>query len=258
MTGRLLSLQLFQWCRRSRSIFTNPRFFTSVAEETKTSEPTIDVESKNQRGVRLPAHEYFPKYAEYLLNMLPRYIEQANLYKDELTIYISPNSLIPVMTFLRDHSNAEFKSLVDISGVDYPGREARFELVYHLLSIRYSARLRVKTYASEVQGVPSLAGIFASANWFEREIWDMYGVRFEGHPDLRRILTDYGFKGHPFRKDFPLTGYVEVRYDEEQKRVVVEPIQMTQEYRRFDLGSPWQQIPKKDPVKSDVKQGEKQ
>lgn len=189
--------------------------------------------------------DYLKDFAKYIMTMLPRYVEKANLFHDELTLYVTPAALVPVMTFLRDHSNTQFKSLMDITGADYPGRERRFEVIYHMLSVRYNARIRVKTYASEVQGVPSLAQLFASANWFEREIWDMFGVQFVDHPDLRRILTDYGFEGHPFRKDFPLTGYVEVRYDEEKKRVVAEPLQMTQEYRKFDLGNPWRTLPKK-------------
>jgi NADH dehydrogenase (ubiquinone) Fe-S protein 3 len=144
-----------------------------------------------------------------------------------------------------------------VSGADYPGRARRFEIVYHLLSVRYNARLRVKTYASETEGIPSLTGLFASANWYEREIWDLYGVLFAGHPDLRRILTDYGFRGHPLRKDFPLTGYVEVRYDEEKKRVVVEPLQMTQAYRRFDLGTPWRTLPTKEPGQGAISMDQK-
>lgn len=131
---------------------------------------------------------------------------------------------------------------MDISGADYPTRSQRFEVVYHLLSVQYNARIRVKTYADEVHPVPSATSVFRSADWYEREIWDMYGVFFIGHPDLRRILTDYGFEGHPLRKDFPLTGYTEVRYDEEKKRVVSEPLQLTQVFRNFEANSPWEQV----------------
>ena len=144
------------------------------------------------------------------------------------------------MTFLRDDSNCLFKMLIDVCGVDYPDREERFEVVYHLLSLKHNQRLRVKIAAGEEQPVPSIAGVFSAAGWFEREAWDLYGIYFADHPDLRRLLTDYGFEGHPLRKDFPLTGYVEVRYDNEQKRVVYEPVKLTQEFRTFDFESPWE------------------
>lgn len=218
--------------------------FPALSRRMATNTPTSVSPSQT------PPHPVDLKsYGEYLVQLMPRYIQRVSLYKDELTLYCSPCSLIPLMTFLRDHSNCHYKSLMDIAGVDYPTRSsARFEVVYHLLSIRYNARLRVKTYASETSSVPSLTGLFSSANWFEREVWDMFGILFSGHPDLRRILTDYGFEGHPFRKDFPLTGYTEVRYDDEKKRVIVEPLEMTQEYRKFDLGSPWEQVPSKNVV----------
>ena len=164
------------------------------------------------------------------------------MVKDELTLYIAPSAVEPVLLFLRDHAQTQFKACMDISGADYPTRSQRFEVVYHLLSVRYNARIRVKTYADEVTPVPSATGIFRSADWYEREIWDMYGVFFVGHPDLRRILTDYGFEGHPLRKDFPLSGYSEVRYDEEKKRVVHEPLQLAQAFRDFSGTSPWEQV----------------
>jgi NADH dehydrogenase (ubiquinone) Fe-S protein 3 len=188
-------------------------------------------------------HTDLSHYGSYLASMLPKYIQRVTLYKDELSLHVSPSGLIPVMTFLRDHSKCLFRSLMDISGVDYPKREYRFEMNYHLLSVEYNRRIRVKTFASETSGIPSMTCLFPSANFHERENWDMFGVLFEGHPDLRRILTDYGFQGHPFRKDFPLTGYTEVRYDEEKKRVVIEPLEMTQEYRRFHLSNAWEQVP---------------
>lgn len=181
-------------------------------------------------------------YGSYLLSCLPKLVQQISVVRDELTLYVAPSALIPTLTFLRDHTNCQFKQLIDISGVDYPSREKRFEVVYHLLSIRYGSRIRVKTYSDEINGVPTACGIFNSANWYEREVWDLYGVWFMDHPDLRRILTDYGFEGHPLRKDFPLTGYTEVRYSEEHKRVVYEPLQLTQAFRNFESTSPWEMV----------------
>lgn len=151
--------------------------------------------------------------------------------------------MLQTLTFLRDHSSCQYKSVVDISGADYPTREKRFEVVYHLLSVHHNSRIRVKTYADEVSPVPSIVSLFGGADWYEREIWDLYGVFFSNHPDLRRILTDYGFEGHPLRKDFPLTGYVEVRYDEEKKRVVQEPLQLSQAFRDLTGAlSPWEGV----------------
>jgi NADH-quinone oxidoreductase subunit C len=149
-------------------------------------------------------------------------------------------AIVKVMTLLRDDEKCLFKLLVDICGVDYPDRAARFEVVYNLLSLKHNIRLRVKVAAAEDQPVPSIAGLYSTAGWFEREAWDLYGIYFADHPDLRRLLTDYGFEGHPLRKDFPLTGYVEVRYDIEQKRVVYEPVNLRQEFRTFDFVSPWE------------------
>ena len=179
-------------------------------------------------------------YGVYLITCLPKYIQQFTVWKDELTLLIAPSALPPVLTFLRDHSASQFKSLVDICGVDFPTRSNRFEVVYNLLSVRHNARIRVKTYADEATPVPSIVEVFQGANWYEREVYDMFGVFFVGHPDLRRLLTDYGFEGHPLRKDFPLTGYVEVRYDEERKRVVYENLELTQAFRNFDTSTPWE------------------
>merc|ERR1719483_1989701 len=148
------------------------------------------------------------------------------------------------MTFLKNHHNAQFGSMADIAGVDIPSRANRFEIVYNLLSFRFNSRIRVKTYTDELTPIDSVNDIFKAANWNEREVWDMYGVYFANHPDLRRILTDYGFEGHPLRKDFPLSGYTEVRYDDEIKRVVVEPIELTQEFRKFEANTPWETFPK--------------
>ena len=158
----------------------------------------------------------------------------------ELTISVGGHNLLEVLSFLRDAPGCEFKILIDICGVDYPNRGRRFDVVYHLLSVAQNSRIRVKAETDETTTVPSSASIYPAANWFEREAFDLYGILFSGHPDLRRILTDYGFSGHPMRKDFPLTGYVEVRYDDEQKRVVYEPVRLTQDFRSFDFLSPWE------------------
>jgi NADH-quinone oxidoreductase subunit C len=158
----------------------------------------------------------------------------------ELTILTAAEEIVRVLTFLRDDPRCLFVSLMDLCGADYPGREKRFDVVYHLISYRHNRRIRLKVEADEVTPVPSVIDVYPTANWFEREAYDLYGVLFSGHPDLRRILTDYGFEGHPLRKDFPLSGFVEVRYDEEQKRVVYEPIKLQQEFRSFDFLSPWE------------------
>ena len=160
--------------------------------------------------------------------------------RDQATLNASADGLIALLTWLKDDSNNLFKQLVDVTAVDYPERAERFDIVYNLLSLRHNLRLRVKIRAGETVSIPSVTGIFSSANWLEREVWDMYGIYFSGHPDLRRILTDYGFEGHPQRKDFPLTGHVELRYDEDQKRVVYEPVKLTQAFRNFDYLSPWE------------------
>jgi NADH/F420H2 dehydrogenase subunit C len=166
-------------------------------------------------------------------------ITDANGDNGEVCLYTKAEHLCEVLSFLRDHSQARFRSMVDICGVDYPEREKRFEVVYLLLSTKYNARIRVKVCVDEYTPVPSVTSIYRAAGWFEREVWDMYGVYFEGHPDLRRILTDYGFEGHPLRKDFPLTGYTEVRYDDSEKRVVSEAVEVSQEFRAFQYSSPW-------------------
>jgi NADH-quinone oxidoreductase subunit C len=158
----------------------------------------------------------------------------------EAILHVARDQIVPVLTQLRDDERLLFKMLVDVTAVDYPDRPERFEVVYHLLSLRYNRRIRLKTTTDEEIPVPSIVSVFSAAGWYEREVWDLFGVAFEGNPDLRRLLTDYGFDGHPLRKDFPLTGYVEVRYDEEQKRVVYEPVKLKQEFRSFDFVSPWE------------------
>jgi NADH-quinone oxidoreductase subunit C len=166
--------------------------------------------------------------------------EAAFISFGELSVVVSRDRIADVLTKLRDDAACQFEVLIDICGVDYPERADRFDVVYHLLSPRLNQRIRVKIATGETTPVPSVNDVFPAANWYEREAYDLYGIRFTGHPDLRRILTDYGFQGHPLRKDFPLTGYVEVRYDDEKKRVVYEPVKLTQEFRDFDFESPWE------------------
>jgi NADH-quinone oxidoreductase subunit C len=158
----------------------------------------------------------------------------------ELTLQVEAEHIVAVMKHLRDDPSCAFQAFVDITAVDWPQRERRFDIVYHLLSPTQNARIRVKIEVGEAMPVASVIAVFPGANWFEREVYDLYGVVFTGHPDMRRILTDYGFEGHPLRKDFPLTGFVEVRFDDEQKRVVYNPVQLAQEFRNFDFLSPWE------------------
>ena len=165
---------------------------------------------------------------------------KVEVIRDELILWVPRTAIVPVLTYLRDDPRCLFKVLVDLCGVDYPERAERFEVVYNLLSLKHNRRIRVKVTTDEETPVPSVVGVHSTAGWFEREAWDMYGIFFADNPDLRRILTDYGFEGHPLRKDFPLTGFVEVRYDEDQKRVVYEPVKLKQEFRSFDFLSPWE------------------
>jgi len=159
---------------------------------------------------------------------------------DELSVNVTLNGLVEFVEFLKNDRNCRFSTLIDITAVDYPTRGQRFDVVYHFLSMYQNHRIRVRVAIREDEIVPSITGVHPSANWFEREVFDMYGVMFSGHPDLRRLLTDYGFRGYPLRKDFPTTGYSEVRYDEKEKRVVYEPVSLVQEYRQFDFMSPWE------------------
>jgi len=161
----------------------------------------------------------------------------------ELTLTVEAADVVRTLSFLRDDPECEFKVLIDICGVDYPNRPRRFDVVYHLLSVAKNQRVRVRVEAEENVPVPSVASVYPAANWFEREAFDMFGILFSGHPDMRRLLTDYGFSGYPLRKDFPLTGYVEVRWDDEHKRVVYEPVKLVQEFRDFDFLSPWEGAP---------------
>lgn len=178
--------------------------------------------------------------AEYMSEKLHGALMRFEFQKDELVLYADAENLIKVLQFLRDDRECLFSTLIDVFGVDYPNKPERFEVIYNLLSLRQNNRVRVVVAVEEDEIVPSVVALFNSALWYEREVWDMYGIPFSGNPDLRRILTDYGFEGHPQRKDFPLTGYVELRYDEEQKRVVYEPVELTQDFRRFDYLSPWE------------------
>jgi NADH-quinone oxidoreductase subunit C len=159
---------------------------------------------------------------------------------DQLTLEIAADDIVRTLTFLRDDPNYAFAVLIDICGVDWPQRARRFDVVYHLLSLAQNRRIRLKVQTDEETPVPSAVGVYPAANWYERETFDMYGITFADHPDMRRLLTDYGFSGYPLRKDFPLTGYVEVRYDEEAKRVVYQPVELVQEFREFDFMSPWE------------------
>jgi NADH-quinone oxidoreductase subunit C len=177
----------------------------------------------------------------YIEKNLPDGIKTVIEYRrGDLVLGVAAKDIILVLTMLRDDPRCQFRQLLDVCGVDFPEREKRFDVVYNLLSLKCNHRIRVVVRVGEEMLVPSVHMVFSSAGWYERETWDMYGVYFSGHPDLRRILTDYGFEGHPQRKDFPLTGYVEVRYDEEKKRVVYEPVKLDQEFRNFDFESPWE------------------
>ena len=176
----------------------------------------------------------------YIAAALPQDVVDTRVSYGELVVHGRLATLTKLLTFLRDDSNCQFKVLVDLTAVDYPEREDRFELVYILLSLSQNQRIKVKLTVGEDVAVPTASEVFSAANWYERETWDMYGIYFSDHPDLRRILTDYGFEGHPLRKDFPLTGRVEVRYDETQKRVVYDPVSLTQDFRSFDFLSPWE------------------
>lgn len=188
------------------------------------------------------ADESLIELKEHIAAGLGDRLTETRIAYGELTIVVPREQIVPVLTYLRDNGRCQFEVLIDICGVDYPARERRFDVVYHLLSVRQNQRVRVSLETDETTPVPSVIGVFPAANWYEREAYDMYGMPFSGHPDLRRLLTDYGFEGHPLRKDFPLSGYVEVRYDDEQKRVVYEKVRLTQEFRNFDFESPWEGV----------------
>ena len=177
---------------------------------------------------------------DHIASLLGKAVLKVELKLGELMVTVQRDQIVPVLTTLRDDPRCLFQQIMDVTAVDYPDRPERFEVVYILLSIKHNQRVRVKLATDEDTPVPSVVPVYSAAGWMERETWDMYGVFFDGHPDLRRILSDYGFEGHPLRKDFPLTGYVECRYDEDQKRVVYEPVRLTQDFRTFDFLSPWE------------------
>lgn len=177
---------------------------------------------------------------QHIAAVLADQVIATSVVHGELMVTARAEQIVKVVSFLRDDPQCLFKVLVDICGADFPERPKRFDVVYNLLSLVHNQRVRVKVEADDLTPVPSVVGVHNSANWFERETWDMYGIMFDGHPDLRRLLTDYGFEGHPLRKDFPLTGFVEVRYDDERKRVVYDPVKLPQEFRKFDFLSPWE------------------
>ncbi|XP_043273956.1 NADH dehydrogenase [ubiquinone] iron-sulfur protein 3, mitochondrial [Venturia canescens] len=223
--------------KRYISIAPSLRYSQTSTETAEESRPTI-------RKINQDALVPLKDFGRYVSECLPKYVQKVQIAAgDELEILVSPDGIIPTLSFLKDHHNAQFASLADITAVDVPSRPYRFELIYCLLSLRFNTRVRVKSYTDELTPIDSATCIFKAANWYEREVWDMFGIFFSDHPDLRRILTDYGFEGHPLRKDFPLTGYIEVRYDDEMKRVVAEPLELTQEFRRFELSAPWEQFP---------------
>lgn len=177
---------------------------------------------------------------DYIAAALPQEVSGFTVAFGELTVHGRADQILKILGFLRDDTGCQFKVMIDLCGVDYPEKSHRFEVVYHLLSVRQNQRVRVKVEVDDGTPIPSVAEVYTTAGWYEREAWDMYGILFSGHPDLRRLLTDYGFEGHPLRKDFPLTGFVELRYDEELKRVAYEPVTLTQEFRSFDFMSPWE------------------
>lgn len=177
---------------------------------------------------------------DHIASTLGQAVLTVELKLGELMVTVRREQIVPALTTLRDDPRCMFQQVMDITAADYPERAERFEVVYNLLSIKHNQRVRVKLTTDEDTPVPTSVPVYSASNWMEREIWDMYGVFFDGHPDLRRILTDYGFEGHPLRKDFPLTGFVECRYDEDQKRVVYEPVRLTQDFRTFDFLSPWE------------------
>ena len=179
---------------------------------------------------------------DYLAHAQNEHVTSATITNGELVIIVNLAQIVLLMEFLKQDSKCQFTTLIDITAIDYPGRADRFDVVYHLLSMPLNFRLRLKATIEDGEAVPSISSVFPCANWFEREVFDMYGIVFSGHPDLRRLLTDYGFSGHPLRKDFPLTGYSEVKYDEVQKKVVYEPVELVQEFRNFDFISPWEGI----------------
>ena len=181
--------------------------------------------------------------AAKLAAALPGAVQETTFAFGEMTLTLEASRIVDALKFVRDNQAGQFVSIIDISGADYPEREKRFDVVYHLLSPKLNRRIRLKVATDEETPVPSATEVYPGADWYEREVYDLFGVMFDGHPDLRRILTDYGFEGHPLRKDFPMTGFVELRYDDQEKRVRYEPVRLPQEFRHFDFLSPWEGPP---------------
>src|SRR5579859_3321840 len=242
---RLLPLLLFGGARlrprrAGRHLCSGLPAFGRGARLWRSAAAEEDPPHRHHREVNQAMTQALQDLGDYLSSALAQDVLSWEVAKGELMVTVRSAAITKVMAFLRDDSNCQFKQLMDICGVDYPGREQRFQIVYNMLSLKHNQRIRVKLDTDEETSVPSVVALFSSAGWYEREVWDMFGVIFDGNPDLRRILTDYGFQGHPLRKDFPLTGYVEVRYDDDQKRVVYEPVKLTQDFRNFDFMSPWE------------------
>ena len=183
-------------------------------------------------------------FAKIIVKTVPKWVKSCEIVNNELTVTVHPDFVLPMCHFLKKNSLTRCSQLIDMTAVDYPDRDARFTVVYNFLSVDLNARLRLKTEVDGLTSIESITSIYPCAAWWERETWDMFGIFFTGHPDLRRILTDYGFQGHPLRKDFPLSGYTEVRYDTTEKRVISEPLQLAQEFRSFDFASPWESLDK--------------
>lgn len=183
-------------------------------------------------------------FAKSIIKTVPQWVKSCEVINGELMITVYSDAIVPVCNFLKNHMGTRCSQLIDITAVDYPDRENRFTVVYNLLSVDLNARIRLKTEVDGLTSIESVTALYPCAAWWEREVWDMFGIFFTNHPDLRRILTDYGFQGHPLRKDFPVTGYTEVRYDETEKRVIYEPLELSQEFRSFDFASPWESLDK--------------
>jgi len=215
---------------------------------TNFSSESSDVEAQQQANVTSPGTSVTQEFAKSILQVCPKWIDFARIVNGELVLYSSAEHLVELCTYLKYHTSCQFQQLMDVTAVDFPSREDRFMLVYVLQSFQNNARIRVKIPCNELTQVPTLCGIHSSANWYERETYDMYGIFFKDHPDLRRILTDYGFQGHPLRKDFPLSGYVEVRFDEDENRIVQEKIELAQEFRNFEFVNPWMQVNDQNPM----------
>ncbi|CAH0564245.1 unnamed protein product [Brassicogethes aeneus] len=238
-----------------------PKLFkrNETTSECKNPELPPECEPDPECTTELDPKEQMSEFCQYLAQCLPKFVQKIHRnHCNEIEVMVHTTGILPILQFLKDHHNCQFACCTDITAIDVPSRIYRFEVIYNLLSIRYNTRIRVKTYTDELTPLESAISVYKNANWLEREVWDMYGIFFQNHPDLRRILTDYGFKGHPQRKDFPISGYIELRYDDEKKRIVREPIEHPQEFRRFDLSGPWENFPnfrqsRLNPVKKEVK-----